>query len=136
VVEVDSKNNQVNLVKELNSQEQPKSFSFDYVFGADCAQSLIYEQSAFSLVDNVLDGYNGTIFAYGQTGCGKTHTMMGTNESEESKGIIPRTFSQIVTITKNDASKTHLIRCSFMEIYNEEIHDLLSKDTKARMDLK
>lgn len=79
MVEVDSKNNQVNLVKELNSQEQPKSFSFDYVFGADCAQSLIYEQSAFSLVDNVLDGYNGTIFAYGQTGCGKTHTMMGTN---------------------------------------------------------
>jgi kinesin family protein 3/17 len=62
---------------------------------------LIYEQSAFSLVDNVLEGYNGTIFAYGQTGCGKTHTMMGSNESEESKGIIPRTFSQIITITKS-----------------------------------
>ena len=106
------------------------------MFGADCAQSLIYEQSAFSLVDNVLDGYNGTIFAYGQTGCGKTHTMMGTNESEESKGIIPRTFSQIITITKNDTAKTHLIRCSFIEIYNEEIHDLLGKDTKARMELK
>ena len=106
------------------------------MFGADCAQSLIYEQSAFSLVDNVLDGYNGTIFAYGQTGCGKTHTMMGTNESDESKGIIPRTFSQIITITKNDTAKTHLIRCSFIEIYNEEIHDLLGKDTKARMELK
>ena len=106
------------------------------MFGADCAQSLIYEQSAFSLVDNVLDGYNGTIFAYGQTGCGKTHTMMGTNESEESKGIIPRTFSQIITITKNDTAKTHLIRCSFIEIYNEEIHDLLSRDAKAKMDLK
>lgn len=61
--------------------------------------------------------------------------MMGSNESEESKGIIPRTFSQIVTITKNDA-KTHLIRCSFIEIYNEEIHDLLSKDVKAKMELK
>ena len=49
------------------------------MFAIDAAQSLIYEQSAFSLVDNVLDGYNGTIFAYGQTGCGKTHTMMGTS---------------------------------------------------------
>lgn len=78
VVEVDSNNNQINLIKEDN-REQPKSFSFDFVFAPDSAQSLIYEQSAFSLVDNVLDGYNGTIFAYGQTGCGKTHTMMGTN---------------------------------------------------------
>lgn len=117
IVEVDSKNNQINLVKE-DTKEQPKSFSFDFVFSTESAQSLIYEQSAFSLVDNVLDGYNGTIFAYGQTGCGKTHTMMGSNESEESRGIIPRTFSQIVTITKNDTGKTHLIRCSFLEIYN------------------
>ena len=82
-----------------------------------------------------MDGYNGTIFAYGQTGCGKTHTMMGTN-TEEGKGIIPRTFSQIMTLTKSDNSKTHLIRCSFIEIYNEEIHDLLGKDIKARMELK
>ena len=62
--------------------------------------------------------------------------MMGSNESEDSKGIIPRTFSQIMTLTKNDSSKTHLIRCSFIEIYNEEVHDLLSKDVKARMELK
>lgn len=81
----------------------------------------------------MLDGYNGTIFAYGQTGCGKTHTMMGSNENDESKGIIPRTFSQIITITKNETAKNHLIRCSFIEIYNEEIHDLLGKDAKARM---
>lgn len=61
---------------------------------------------------------------------------MGGEDTQEDRGIIPRTFSQIVTITKNDASKTHLIRCSFIEIYNEEIHDLLGKDTKARMQLK
>ena len=59
--------------------------------------------------------------------------MMGGHDSEEAKGIIPRTFSQIITITKNDTSKTHLIRCSFIEIYNEEIHDLLGKDIKSRM---
>jgi kinesin family protein 3/17 len=51
------------------------------VFAPDSLQSYIYEQSAFSLVENVLDGYNGTIFAYGQTGCGKTHTMMGGTDS-------------------------------------------------------
>lgn len=45
--------------------------------------------------------------------------MMGGTDSEESRGIIPRTFSQIITITKNDTSKNHLIRCSFIEIYNE-----------------
>jgi chromosomal replication initiation ATPase DnaA len=75
-------------------------------------------KARFHLVDSVLDGYNGTIFAYGQTGCGKTHTMMGVPDNEELKGIIPRTFSQIITVTKNDVSKTHLIRCSFIEIYN------------------
>lgn len=76
VVDVDSKNNQIFLIRD-DVKEQPKSFSFDCVFAPDALQSLIYEQSAFSLVENVLDGYNGTIFAYGQTGCGKTHTMMG-----------------------------------------------------------
>ena len=123
----------IGILNSLSSREPPKSFSYDFVFATDSAQSLLYEQSAFSLVDNVLDGYNGTIFAYGQTGCGKTHTMMGNPSSEEGKGIIPRTFSQIITITKNDTAKTHLIRCSFIEIYNEEIHDLLGKDIKAKM---
>ena len=81
VVECDAKNKQINLFKE-ETKEQPKSFSFDSVFATTDAQSLIYEQSAFSLVENVLDGYNGTIFAYGQTGCGKTFTMMGIPDNE------------------------------------------------------
>ena len=58
------------------------------------------------------------------------------NNTEEGKGIIPRTFSQIITVTKSDTTKTHLIRCSFIEIYNQEIHDLLGKDIKAKMELK
>ena len=73
---VDSKNHQINLFKP-ESKEQPKCFSYDFVFAPDSLQTLIYEQSAFSLVDSVLDGYNGTIFAYGQTGSGKTFTMTG-----------------------------------------------------------
>ena len=62
--------------------------------------------------------------------------MMGSSESEESKGIIPRTFHQIITLTNSQTDKKHLVRCSFIEIYNEEIHDLLGKDIKARMELK
>jgi hypothetical protein len=54
-----------------------KSFSFDHVFGENSAQELVYSKTAYGLVENVLLGYNGTIFAYGQTGCGKTHSMVG-----------------------------------------------------------
>jgi kinesin family protein 3/17 len=78
---MDSSINQVKILKP-DSKEPPKVFSFDCVFGPESLQSYVYEQTAFSLVDNVLEGYNGTIFAYGQTGCGKTHTMMGSTESE------------------------------------------------------
>lgn len=64
---MDEKNKQVFIYKP-NEKDQAKSFAFDYVFGPESPQSIIYEQTAFSLVNNVLEGYNGTIFAYGQTG--------------------------------------------------------------------
>ena len=55
-------------------------FTFDHIFGMESTQTEVYEQSAFLLVENVLEGYNGTIFAYGQTGCGKTFTMTGLKQ--------------------------------------------------------
>lgn len=79
------------------------------------------------MVESVLEGYNGTIFAYGQTGCGKTHTMVGVESSDELKGIIPRAFLHIFgAIDAEGASKKFLVRCSYLEIYNEKILDLLS----------
>lgn len=85
-----------------------------------------------------MEGYNGTIFAYGQTGCGKTHTMIGDTSNDVHKGIIPRTFDHIINvINTGDASdKKYLVRVAYIEIYNEEVHDLLGKDVKARMELK
>ena len=80
----------------------------------DTRQQKIFDKVAKDVVDAAVDGYNGTIFAYGQTGSGKTYTMTGGGETEDGQGIIPRTFSQIMTITKSDTSKTHLIRCSFI----------------------
>jgi Tfp pilus assembly pilus retraction ATPase PilT len=93
----------------------------------------LYEATAQQLIGQVIEGYNGTIFAYGQTGSGKTYTMMGVVRSEEEQGIIPRTFEQLVTTIKSKSNKNFLIQCSYMEIYNEEIYDLLSGNLKNRL---
>lgn len=81
------------------------------------------------LVASVLDGFNGCVFAYGQTGTGKTHTMEGTADHE---GIIPRAFRHIWAHIENSASPdvTHLVSCSYIELYLEDVRDLLSKDCK------
>ena len=69
------------------SREAPaKTFTFDTVFGADSTQLDVYNRVARPIVDNVLEGYNGTIFTYGQTGTGKTFTMEGCRSQPELKG--------------------------------------------------
>lgn len=76
IIKVDEDNNQLSISK----PEEPdavKNFAYDSVFSDASRQSTVYEKTAFALVENVLTGYNGTIFAYGQTGCGKTHSMVG-----------------------------------------------------------
>lgn len=60
-----------------DSSQAPKTFTFDGVYGVDAKQSDIYKETAYPIVESTLEGYNGTIFAYGQTGTGKTHTMEG-----------------------------------------------------------
>ena len=89
------------------------------------------------MVESTLAGYNGTIFAYGQTGCGKTHTMTGL-EAPEHRGIIPNAFDHIYGFLddESNANKKFLVRASFLEIYNEEIRDLLGKDTGKKLDLR
>jgi kinesin family member 3B len=86
----------------------------------------------------VLEGYNGTIFAYGQTGAGKTHTMMGYNDpaKPELKGITPNAFDHIFDYISQTQKREFLVRASFLEIYNEEVRDLLAKDHTVRLELK
>lgn len=110
----------------------------DTVFGKDSCQMDVYNLTSRPIVDFVLEGYNGTIFAYGQTGTGKTFTMEGIRSSPELKGIIPNSFSHIFShISKsNQKSNTWLVRVSYLEIYNEEIRDLLGKDQKTRLEIK
>merc|ERR1719191_1162611 len=113
-----------------------KDFTFDAVYGPNTQQAKFYDDTGYAIVESVMDGYNGTIFAYGQTGTGKTHTMVGPPEPEELHGVIPRTFNHIFTNINTSPNKKFLVRASYLEIYNEEIRDLLSKNPKAKLELK
>jgi hypothetical protein len=114
-----------------------KQFSFDAVFSATSSQRTIFDTCAAPIVQSVLDGYNGTIFAYGQTGAGKTHTMEGDPQDPDARGIIPNAFQHIFDhVALKGSDETYLVRASYFEIYNEEIRDLLSSTPKAGLDLK
>ncbi|CAM0906317.1 unnamed protein product [Alopecurus aequalis] len=106
----------------------PHTFTYDHVYGSTgSASSLIFEQCVHPLIDSLFCGYNTTVLAYGQTGSGKTYTM-GTNYSGEVNcgGIIPQVMETI--FKKAEAMKDDtefLIRVSFIEIFKEEVFDLL-----------
>jgi kinesin family protein 3/17 len=84
----------------------------------------------------VLEGYNSTVFAYGQTGCGKSFTMQGVTSPVSQRGIIPRAFEHIFEAVSVAEGTKYLILASYLEIYNEEIRDLLGQDVKRKLDLK
>lgn len=91
-------------------------------------QNDIFEYSIKPTVDDILNGYNGTVFAYGQTGAGKSYTMMGTSiEDDEGKGVTPRIIEQIFSsIMSSPPTIEYTVRVSYMEIYMERIRDLLA----------
>ena len=82
-------------VQQTRSGEPPKVFTFDRVFGPESKQTDVYNDAARTIVEGVLEGYNGTIFAYGQTGTGKTFTMEGVRSEPNLRGIIPNSFAHI-----------------------------------------
>ena len=110
------------------TEEIPKVFTFDSVYDYQSEQESIFTETAYPIIDFVLQGYNGTIFAYGQTGTGKTFTITGVPKDPKLKGIMPRSFETIFKQIDCDSSKEYLVRASYLEIYNEEIRDLLYKN--------
>jgi kinesin family protein 3/17 len=94
----------------------PKSFTFDAVFDMDTQQKAFYEEACYPLIESVMDGFNGTIFAYGQTGCGKTWTMQGLSHPPELRGAIPNSFDHIFQNIKSDPATQFLVRCSYLEV--------------------
>ena len=129
-----------------------KTYTFDGVFGPDATQAEVYESAIEPIVLETLEGFNCTVFAYGQTGTGKTHTMEGAGDEKKEKmerfsdtpnassaslasndaiptnaGIVPRALRQIFSHLANTTTE-YSVKCTFLELYNEEITDLLSDD--------
>ncbi|RZC83410.1 hypothetical protein C5167_046196 [Papaver somniferum] len=104
---------------------QPTKFEFDHIFKAECKTSEVYELRTRELVSAAVRGFNGTVFAYGQTNSGKTHTMRG---SASEPGVIPLAVHDLFRTIQEDMDREFLLRMSYMEIYNEEINDLLAPE--------
>uniref|UniRef100_A0A7N6C5Y6 Kinesin-like protein n=1 Tax=Anabas testudineus TaxID=64144 RepID=A0A7N6C5Y6_ANATE len=103
-----------------------KSYAFDRVFPTNTTQEQVYNTCAKQIVKDVLGGYNGTIFAYGQTSSGKTHTMEGKLHDPHQMGIIPRIAEDIFNhIFAMDENLEFHIKVSYFEIYMDKIRDLL-----------
>ncbi|KAJ3853662.1 P-loop containing nucleoside triphosphate hydrolase protein [Lentinula lateritia] len=101
---------------------QPTSFTFDAILTGS-ANKPIFTTVARSHVVAAMEGFNAVIFAYGQTASGKTYTLSG---SEVEPGIIPRAMRQVFSYIRRTETREYLLRCSYLEIYNEQIHDLLA----------
>ena len=128
---IDLKNNFIQIQKEYDT----KTFNYDHIYPEDSNQQEIFEETSKNVVQSVLNGYNGTIFAYGQTGTGKTYTMVGEFRNENNKGIIPRAFDYIFESVKQDNEHKYNIMISFIQIYLEHIQDLIEptkKDIRIR----
>lgn len=108
-------------------------YTFDRVFNPDEGNETIYRDVGWEVIESAVSGFNSTIFAYGQTASGKTHTMMG---SETDPGIIRHAISHIFDAIEDTPNKQFLLRVSYMEIYNEKVTDLLAEPKDRKKNLK
>ncbi|XP_051844304.1 kinesin-like protein KIF17 isoform X5 [Antechinus flavipes] len=136
VVTVDCARGQCFIQNPGAADEPPKQFTFDGAYYLEHYTEQIYNEIAYPLVEGVTEGYNGTIFAYGQTGSGKSFTMQGLPDPPTQRGIIPRAFEHIFESVQCAENTKFLVRASYLEIYNEDIRDLLGADTKQKLELK
>ena len=100
-------------------------FKFDRIFPPSSTQEDIYNFGVKGIIDSVLDGYNGTVLAYGQTSSGKTYTMQGEMNNNSTQGIIPRMIEHVFDFIHSQEGSEFMIKVSMIEIYLEKIRDLL-----------
>ncbi|XP_011088471.1 kinesin-like protein KIN-7D, mitochondrial isoform X2 [Sesamum indicum] len=105
-----------------NEYNPMTAYAFDRVFGPNTNTEEVYEVAARPVVKAAMDGINGTVFAYGVTSSGKTHTMHG---DQNAPGIIPLAIKDVFSIIQDTPGREFLLRVSYLEIYNEVINDLL-----------
>lgn len=141
VVSTFGQNGKEVIIQTGAAPSKTKSYSFEQVFGPESDQSMVFNSIAKDIIDEMLEGYNCTIFAYGQTGTGKTYTISGdisenfntTNDDgnlSDTAGIIPRSLSYVFRKLDGMCTETpnveYSIKVSYIEIYNEELRDLLN----------
>lgn len=133
----------------IEAKPKPKTFTYDFVADEDISQDEIFQVVGKPITTSCLSGYNGSVFAYGQTGSGKTHTIIGPdNCSEDSprfdeRGLLPRCieflFASINREERRCEGLNFQVKCSFIEIYQEQVLDLLAQTSTSlaiREDLK
>ncbi|RYP36617.1 hypothetical protein DL767_003321 [Monosporascus sp. MG133] len=114
-----------------------KTYNFDRVFSQAADQAMVYDDVVKPILEEMLGGYNCTIFAYGQTGTGKTYTMSGDMNNHlgllsDEAGIIPRVLQNLFNKLENEDTES-FVKCSFIELYNEELRDLITRDDSAKL---
>lgn len=128
-----------------NNTNGKRTFTYDQVFGPEATQGEVFDGLVQPIVDEVLEGYNCTVFAYGQTGTGKTHTMEGRRDDDmvsveerrlaSNAGIIPRAIKQIFDHLRS-LTDEHSVRVSHLELYNEQLTDLLGPEDLSTESLR
>ena len=114
----------------VNNQTDAWKFNFEKILH-NASQDEAYEASASEIIQSVVEGYNGTVLCYGQTGAGKTYTMTGSATQFKYRGVVPRAINQIFALTSARFDQAITIRVSYSEIYNERIRDLIPDSDSA-----
>ncbi|CAH2058909.1 unnamed protein product [Thlaspi arvense] len=127
---------EVNVLHSATNKQVDRVFTFDKVFGPKAQQRSIYDQAIAPIVHEVLEGFSCTVFAYGQTGTGKTYTMEGGMRKKggdlpAEAGVIPRAVRHIFE-TLEAQNADYNMKVTFLELYNEEVTDLLAQDESSR----
>ncbi|KAB1219908.1 hypothetical protein CJ030_MR3G009550 [Morella rubra] len=136
VISCSESRREVSAVQNIANKQIDRTFAFDKVFGPTSQQKELYDQAVSPIVNEVLEGYNCTIFAYGQTGTGKTYTMEGgawkkNGEFPSDAGVIPRAVKQIFDILEAQNAEYNM-KVTFLELYNEEITNLLALEENSK----
>lgn len=136
VVTASTEKKEVVVIKGAGNRQQRTTYNFDNVLGTLSSQEEVFQQTIAPVISDVLGGFECTMFAYGQTGTGKTHTMEGDLSNAENQGVIPRAAQAIFDLLSDSRYRDAEVTASYLEIYNEELSDLLieeGRETKLQI---
>eukprot|EP00760_Papus_ankaliazontas_P024622 PhM_4_TR2397/c0_g1_i2/m.61203 len=124
----------LNLTKKAVKVHDDKTYEFDGTFGGDSQQGSVFDQVARPCLENALKGFRSALMCYGQTGTGKSFTMCNTKTGDE--GIIPRSAIHIFSRIAEDTSRTYVVRGQFIQIYRDNLGDLMTESGVERVDIR